>query len=252
MSKIVREIECSNCGAPLDFEPGETVVTCKYCGFTCVIETGESFKLQHSMLVSRLDRDAAEKAVFSWMSKGFSKPGDLSKRSEIRRSEQFLLPFWMVPISAKTTYKGVFERLGPSVVKDGKIERKYDWLVLGRQRSEFPTREYRVPLEGKIPFRFDKIPKGAQVLNSEITEAESVERARQEVEDHHRFLAKQDVDKVIEMKTDLEVGEVVYVHAPVWFLAYRYKNSDYQVILDSVTGEVLRGDIPPFEFKLFN
>ncbi|PIX32111.1 hypothetical protein COZ60_00880, partial [Candidatus Bathyarchaeota archaeon CG_4_8_14_3_um_filter_42_8] len=67
------------------------------------------------------------------------------------------LPFWVVSVEVTSNYKGIFERITPSVVKEGKIEKEYDWLVLARKATEFPTREYNVPLEGKIPYDFRKI-----------------------------------------------------------------------------------------------
>ena len=61
------------------------------------------------------------------------------------------LPFWVVDIDAKSTYKGIFERIAPAIVKDGTISKEYEWLVLAREASGFPTREYIVPLGGQNP-----------------------------------------------------------------------------------------------------
>ena len=151
------------------------------------------------------------------------------------------LPFWIVSLSAVSSYKGVFERLGPYVVKEGKIEKRYDWLVLARRAARFPTREYDVPLEGKVPYDFRKIESFAKVLNSEIDRGEAVGIAKQQVESRHQFLAKQDVDKIIEMKTDLSPGDSVYLHAPIWFIVYGYRGERYHVLVDGATGMVVRG-----------
>ena len=87
-------------------------------------------------------------------------------------------------------------------------------------------------------------------MNSEIESDYAVEIAKQEIESLHQFLAKQDVDKVIEMKTDFEVGDAVYLHAPVWFIVYEYKGKRYNLLLDGATGTVIKGDIPPAQFGL--
>jgi len=52
---VVQEIRCSHCDAPLAFNPGEIIVTCRCCGFTGVIETGEPFTLEHCMLLNEYD-----------------------------------------------------------------------------------------------------------------------------------------------------------------------------------------------------
>jgi len=247
---IVQEIRCSNCGAPLPFNPGEIVATCRYCGFTQVIETGRAFELEHSMILNEYKPEQIEELVHNWMRGGFLKPGDLARSSKILEKNLAYLPFWVVSVKATSTYKGVFERLTPPVTKEGKIEKKYDWLVLARKRTEFPTREYEVPLEGKVAYDFRKIERFAKVLNSEVEKEEAVEIARQEIENLHQFLVKQDVDRIVEMRSDLEVGDSVYLHAPIWFITYEYKRERYRVLLDGATGVVIKGDIPSTGFGL--
>jgi len=248
---IVKEINCSHCGAPISFEPGEIIATCKYCGYTVVIETGRAFTLEHSMLLNEYDPTRIEEPVKSWMRGGFLKPPDLAKKSKIMEKTLTYVPFWIVTAEIKSAYKGIFERITPSVVKEGKIEKNYDWLVLARKATEFPTREYDVPLEGKIPYDFTKIEDFAKILNSEIDKNEAVELAKQQIEEHHRYLAQQDVDRIIEMKNEMKIDQTVYLHAPIWFIKYEYKGKAYHLWIDGATGTVIKGDIPSTEFGIF-
>ena len=151
---------------------------------------------------------------------------------------------------AETAYKGIFDWITPPIVKEGKIEKKYDWLVLARKATEFPTREYDLPLEGKIPYDFRKIENFAKIINSEIDKNEAVELAKQEIEGHHRYLAQQDVDRIIEMNSEIEMDQMVYLHAPVWFIKYEYTGKTYQLWMDGANGNVIRGDIPPTGFGM--
>jgi len=247
---IVEEIRCSNCGAPLQYSPGEIVATCQYCGFTQVIETGKAFELEHSMILNEYKPEQIDELVRNWMRGGFLKPGDLARASKIVEKNLTYLPFWVVSVAASSTYKGIFERLTPPVMKEGKIEKKYNWLVLARKAADFPTREYEVPLEGKVPYDFRKIESFAKVLNSEVEKDEAINTARQQIQNLHEFIAKQDVDRVIEMKTDLEIGDAVYLHAPVWFIVYEYRGERYRLLLDGTTGAVIKGDIPSSKFGL--
>lgn len=247
---IVQEIQCSNCGAPLPFNPGEIVATCRYCGFTQVIETGKAFELEHSMVLNKYKPEQIDELVRNWMRGGFLKPGDLARSSRILERNLIYLPFWVVSVKATSTYKGIFERLTPPIAKEGKIEKKYDWLILARKRAEFPTREYDVPLDGKVAYDFRKIERFAKVLNSEIEKGAAVEAAKQQIENLHQFLTKQDVDKIIEIRSDLEIGDSVYLHAPIWFITYEYKGERYRILLDGVTGAAVKGDIPSTKFGL--
>ena len=247
---IVKEIRCSNCGAPIEFEPGEIIATCKYCGYTVIIETGKAFDFEHSMLLNKHDPVQVEEAVRDWMSSGFMKPRNLAK-SNIIEKRLVYLPFWIITVEAITNFKGIFERISPPIVKEGKLKKRYNWLVLARKAAEFPTREYDVPLEGKIPYDFRKIEDFAKVLNSEINQTEAITKARQEIEEFHKFLIKQDVDRIIEAQTEFKMDAAVYLHAPIWFVKYEYNNEKFQIILDGATGTIIKGDIPPVDFGLF-
>jgi hypothetical protein len=245
---VAQNIQCSHCGAPVEFKPGELIATCQYCGFTTVIETGAPFKFEHSLLLNKYDLAQADESIKGWMRSGFMKPSDLARKSKILEKNLVYLPFWVVSVEAKTSYKGVFERISPPIVKEGKIQKEYNWLVLAREAAGFPTREYDVPLEGKIPYDFRKIEGFAKVLNSEMDREEALELTKQQIEAHHRYLLTQDVDKIIEIYTELNVKQAVYFHAPVWFVKYEYKGKTYQLILDGAAGMPLKGDIPSSKF----
>jgi DNA-directed RNA polymerase subunit RPC12/RpoP len=248
---IAQEIRCSHCGAPVEFHPGELVATCKYCGFTTVIETGQAFTFEHSLLLNKFDETQIETPIRSWMVSGFMKPGDLARKSKISEKQLVYLPFWVVSVVANSKYKGIFERIAPAVVKEGTIEKEYNWLVLAREATEFPTREYDVPLEGKIPYDFRKIEGFAKILNSEIERDEALELAKQQIEANHRFLLKQDVDKIVDMSTEFDVKQMVYLHAPIWFIKYDYRGQSYQLLIDGATGMVVKADIPQRGFGIF-
>ena len=245
---VAQEIRCSHCGAPVEFKPGEIIATCKYCGFTTVIETGQAFNFEHSLLLNNYGAAQTENLVRDWMRSGFLKPGDLAKKSKITEENLVYLPFWVASVEATTKYKGIFERISPPIVKEGEIQKEYNWLVLAREAAGFPTREYDVPLAGKIPYDFRKIEGFAKVLNSEMDKDEALEIAKQQIEAHHRFLLQQDIDKIIETSTTVNLKQMVYLHAPIWFIKYEYKGNIYQLIIDGSTGNALKGDMPSTKF----
>jgi len=248
MAVVAQNIRCSHCGAPVEFKPGELVATCKYCGFTTVIETGQAFNFEHSVLINSYTPEQIEGLVRDWMRSGFMKPGNLSKKSKITEKNLVYLPFWVVTVETTTKYKGIFERISPAIVKEGQIQREYNWLVLARDAAGFPTREYDVPLAGKVPYDFRKIEGFAKLLNSEMERDQALELARQQIDGHHRFLLQQDIDRIVEAQTSVDLKQMVYLHAPVWFIKYEYKGNNYQMIVDGAKGMVLKGDIPSAKF----
>jgi hypothetical protein len=247
---VTSQINCSHCGAPLPVQPGEILVTCNYCGFTSVIETGKAFEFEHSLILNTVEVTQVFALARNWMSNSFIAPKDTAKKSTLVEQNLVYLPFWVVTADAKTHYMGVFERISPAVEKEGDISDRYDWLVLARKKTDFPTRAYHLSLSGKIPFEATKVERGAKVLNSEMSSDEAVSQARDEIENLHEYLAKQKIDKVVDIKTEWNIAETVYLHSPIWFVTYGYKNSRYQVLLDGSSGEVIKGDLPNEEFKL--
>src|SRR5437773_11952420 len=250
MSQIVSEIKCPNCGAQLNLSPGELVATCRYCGYTSVVGANAPFQLEHSLIVNKLDNTRITQALQEWMRSGFMKPGDLAKKSRITMLELRYLPFWLVPLTATSTYEGVLERISSPTQRKGTIENNYDWLVLGRKAAEFPTRDYKVPAEGKIPFDFTKIESKSNFLNSELDSSEAIAHAKDEVEENQRFLLKQEVDQVTRFDTTFNVDKPTYLHAPLWFVQYEYKGKSYNAIIDGSNGTVIRADIPQTDFKM--
>ena len=245
---IAQNISCSHCGAPVEFKPGEIIATCKYCGFITVIQTGQAFTFEHSLLLNNYNPDQIEGLVRDWMRSGFMKPSDLAKKSKLTEKNLTYLPFWVVSLEATTKYKGIFERISPPIVKEGQIKKEYNWLVLARGAAGFPTREYDVPLTGKIPYDFRKIEGFAKLLNSEIQRDQAMDLAKQQIDTHHRFLLQQDVDRIVEADTVVELKQMVYLHAPIWFIKYEYKGNSYQLLVDGATGMVLKGEIPSVKF----
>jgi hypothetical protein len=247
---VTSEINCSHCGAPLPVEPGEIIVTCRYCGFTSVIETGKAFEFEHSLILNAAQSAQVPGLLRNWMNASFMAPKDASKKSVIGEQNLVYLPFWVISVEATSHYKGVFERIAPPSEKEGDMTDRYDWLVLARRKSDFPTRAYHISLNGKIPFEATIIEAGAKVLNSEMDSAEAVQQAHDEIENLHEYLAKDNVDRILEIKTELNVSGTYYLHSPVWFLTYEYKNSRFQVLLDGASGEVIKGDLPNQDFRL--
>src|SRR5207237_1932249 len=117
--------------------------TCRYRGYTSVMRANAPFQLQHSLIVNNLNNTRVTQDLQDWMRSGFMKPGDLAKKSKLTMLELRYLPFWLVPLTATSTYDGMLERISPAIIRKGTIQNEYDGLVLGRKAAEFPTRDYR-------------------------------------------------------------------------------------------------------------
>lgn len=248
---IARDVKCENCGAPLSLKAGEVVITCEYCGTAFNVASGKDFFLDHSMIPSNVDQEKVIRIVKKWMGSGSLKPSNMVQRSTIKNSEMTFLPFYIVHANITTKYIGMFTRTGKEEKREGSLHREYYWKVLGRRGTGFPTKEYEIPLSGKENFNLSKIPGYAKYLNAEFDQKDAEDIARGEMMDHQRFLLSNQLDRFKKIKHDLEIEDIEFVHAPVWKIDFEYNRTDYQILLDSTTGEVIRGDIPPPDTSVF-
>jgi len=249
MPEILQELSCPDCGAPLKAQAGEAIVTCGYCGSDVNMAVGSKYFLRHSIIPPKIGPDAVDEVIRGWMGRGFLKPGDLARKYKVLSKELQVIPLFIVHAVAKTDYEGAMTRTGEHIPKKGVLEKEYYWKVLGRRASDFPTREYTVPLAAKTAFSIAALTPGARFLNSEMGEDEAQTIAKQEMENHHRFLLSREMDIVSKMDTRVDVRDTEFLHVSAWFVSYQYHGKVYNLILDGATGEDIKAEIPQPEAK---
>lgn len=104
----ITELKCPGCGAPIKPEFGEMVITCEYCGASISLGQGGWRGVQtHTMLPLKIaDRDSALNVVKNIMDRGLLRR-HLEEESEVEDCSLALVPYWIVPVSARTTYTAV-------------------------------------------------------------------------------------------------------------------------------------------------
>src|SRR5437667_5966662 len=137
--------------------------------------------------------DVAVRAIQGWMEGSVRKTDDLLKTSRITSPDCTYLPFYVFEVDATTAYAGVLTRTGTNERRSGTLRRDYFWKVLGRRGSDFPTREYKLPLASKVPFDTAGMVRDSRFLNAEFDEEEAERLVREEVEAHERELLKDPV-----------------------------------------------------------
>ncbi len=93
MSAVAQEIRCSHCGAPVEFKPGEIIATCKYCGFTTVIETGQAFTFEHSLILNKFDQKSIDEPIHDWMRGGFLNQATSPRNQKLLQKNWFICRF---------------------------------------------------------------------------------------------------------------------------------------------------------------
>ncbi|HUT99957.1 MAG TPA: hypothetical protein VM425_00805 [Myxococcota bacterium] len=145
-----KEIGCTNCGAPIEYVEGESVLTCAYCGSSSMLAGFDKIvKVEaHYVLPARLSKQEIRNGVVEWMNKGWLKAADLADKASFSKFDGIVLPFWVVKAKAQTFWSGKNKRTRTTGSGDnrrsetywepvsGDFAEDYNWSVYARENPE--------------------------------------------------------------------------------------------------------------------
>lgn len=102
------QLKCPSCGAPITPKFGEMLITCEYCG-SSVSLGNEGWKSvnKHTMLPVKLQQqDQVLKVIHDMMDRGLLHR-HLQESSNLEEMNLALVPYWLVPVSARTALVAV-------------------------------------------------------------------------------------------------------------------------------------------------
>ncbi len=104
----VTEMKCPGCGAPIKPQFGEMVVTCDYCGSSISLSAdGWRGVDKHTMLPLKYGtKESALSLLGSIMDRGLLRK-HLQEESVNEEMTLSVVPYWIVPVSARTSYTAV-------------------------------------------------------------------------------------------------------------------------------------------------
>jgi LSD1 subclass zinc finger protein len=139
-----RELACQNCGAPLAYLEGESVITCPYCGTTTMLAGYDNIvKIDsHSMLPMEVNENDAISALITWLSKGFHRSKSYKDSAKVESAKGMMLPYWIVKSSASTAWQGKKKRTRTVGTGDKKKTETWWEPVSGRFSEDFTWPEY--------------------------------------------------------------------------------------------------------------
>jgi len=101
-------LKCASCGAPISPKFGEMIITCEYCGSSVSLgNDGWKSINKHTMLPLKISgQDQALKLAHDLMDKGLLHR-HLQESSTLEEMNLALVPYWLVPVSARTSLVAV-------------------------------------------------------------------------------------------------------------------------------------------------
>jgi len=261
-----RVLQCPNCAAQVEFDPGNHAAECPFCATPVVTDTGTNRHIKpRGVLPFALDERTARDAMTDWLGKLWFAPNGLQDYARKGRKLQGIyVPYWTFDADTKSTYRGergtVYYET-KTVMRDGKREQvrvaKVRWRgVSGRVARFFDDvlvlasralpKQYTDGLE---PWDLSALePYRPEFLAGFRAEAYTVSLDDGFVE------ARQHMDKIITRDVRFDIGgdrqrihdiqtqvsDVTFKHIllPVWMAAYKYRGKSYRFVVNGRTGRV--------------
>ena len=266
-----RVLQCTNCGAQVEFDPATHAAECPFCASPVVTDTGTNRHIKpRGVLPFVFDEKQARQAMTDWLGRLWFAPNGLQDYARKgRRMEGIYVPYWTFDADTKSAYQGergtvYYETV--TVVRDGK-----------RVQQQVPKVRWR-PVRGRVARFFDDVlvlasrslpksytdalqpwdlsaltPYQPEFLAGFRAEAYTVQLqdGYAEARDHMARVIERDVrfdiggdrQRIHDIRT--EVRDVTFKHIllPVWLAAYKYRGQTYRFVVNGQTGRV-QGERP--------
>ena len=272
-----RVLNCTNCGAQVEFDADTHSTECPFCATPVVTDTGTHRHIKpRGLLPFALEEGAARKAMTDWLGRLWFAPGGLQEYARKgRRMNGIYVPYWTFDADTKSKYRGergtvyyvtkTVTRNGKKVqvreqrvrwrAKSGRVARFFDDVLVLASKS-LPKRY----TEGLEPWDLSALePYRPEFLAGFRAEGYTVELPQ------GYYQARAHMDRVIQRDVRFDIGgdrqrihdidttvkDVTFKHIllPVWLAAYKYRGKTYRFVVNGRTGRV-QGERPWSAWKI--
>jgi ribosomal protein S27E len=277
LSQTALEVNCDDCGANITFEPPQVSGSCPFCAAKIVAQPkiADPSIAPEGIIPFTIGRQQAKQSLQKWLKGDWFAPGDLQKLAQTEKIQGVYLPFWTYDAQTTNHYRG--ERGDYYYVTETYTETNSE----GKQETK--TRQVRhtrwSSASGVVHCTFDDLlisatklvnkdrlqalepwhlkeslrayePSylaGFEAQRAQVSLEEGFESAKIMMSPRIDSAVKSDIggdeQRINSISTDYHHITFKHLFLPVWITSYRYKNKQYQVMINARTGEV-QGDRP--------
>ena len=258
-----RVLNCTNCGAQVEFDAAVHSAECPFCATPVVTDTGTHRHIKpQGVLPFRLREDDAKEAFTKWLKGLWFAPNGL--RNYARRDNRFngiYVPYWGFDADTDSRYtgeRGTYYYTGSGRNRrrrirwtrvSGRVARRFDNLLVMAAQS-LPRRYVRA-LE---PWHMGEVePYNPQFISGFRAEGYTVElkpgwqiaveRMDEMIRSDVRRSIGGDQQRIHTVDTAHSNERFRHLLLPLWVAAYRYRDKSYRFVVNAQTGRV-RGERP--------
>lgn len=233
-------LTCPNCNGIVVVPEGMRVVQCPYCQIHSFVQ-GER-GVRRWQVKRKTERPEAMTVVRSFFS-GINRAQDLKQKANITELFLVYLPYWRVQALVAGWMLGRVKKNKDSTrpVEVG-ISEEMSWNDAAVEVAEFGVHQITVSRQDLLPYNQDELQAEGMVFDP----SESPTDALAEAEQHfiHRGRSKRSLSSKFFEKFHILHPQLALVYYPLWIARYEYRQRNYQVVVDGVTGKLLYGKAP--------
>jgi DNA-directed RNA polymerase subunit RPC12/RpoP len=269
-NKNMKIYHCQSCGAELLADEYTSATICSFCGNPSLVEDRLSGDFKPETVIPfKISKEQAVKIYKNWVKKGPLTPSELSTQSTIEKISGLYAPFWLYDYAGEARMTANAQRVRTQRRGDTEYTYTDHFHVYRDVTAEFEKipadASEKMPddaMDKLEPFNYDEIePFAMPYLSGFLSErynysAKDMEsRARTRADDYITNLARNTIKgytTVQVLNNDISMDNVhnEYALFPVWMLNCRYKNKDFQFMLNGQTGKIV-ADRPISKGKAF-
>ncbi|MFW5878919.1 MAG: zinc ribbon domain-containing protein [Myxococcota bacterium] len=265
--RAVKRVRCENCGATVDFDPGNVTARCAFCSASTVAIVEEESRVwrPESLLPFTITREEALAAYRKWLGSLWFRPSDLKKQAKVSELAGVYLPYWTFDAQADswwTAEAGYYYYVTVSYRDSNgnsrtRQERKVRWEpASGRHYDEYrdvpiyasqglPVSMCRAiepyPWENLTPYDpryLSGFAAEEYVIDAREGWLHGQERMREWERERCAKLVPGDTQRNLRVSTNFSDAKFKHVLLPVWVAAYQYKDEPYRFLVNGQTGKV--------------
>ncbi|MCG7850523.1 MAG: hypothetical protein MIO93_15300 [ANME-2 cluster archaeon] len=256
--EVIKGLMCPGCGGTVELQEGQNVLKCPYCD-TSLLVMGDEGVLQYHVS-SKIERDKVKESATKWFGK-LDKDRKLKKQAEFTDIFLIHIPFWRslgkvcgwifgnkIHRDTHRDNKGNTHTTTRKEPVERMIMQDYLWNKAACDVSEFGVEDVdESGIRGNLePFDFYTVEKQGMVFEPTFSRTDSMKESDEWMVKKARNSV--DVDEVIFQKLNLIGRKLSVVYYPLWVLRYRFKDRNYQVVVDGLHGKLLYGRAPGSTF----
>lgn len=252
--EVIKGLMCPGCGGTVELKEGHNVLKCGYCETSLLVMGNEGVVQYH--VKSKVPHDDAKAVVKNWFGK-FDK--DRKLKAEAQFTEIFLIhiPFWRslgqvcgwifgnkIYHETHRDSRGNMRTTTRKEPVERMVMRDYVWNKAACDVSEFGVEEVdNSGISGNLaPFDFSAVEKQGMVFEPTFSRTDAnLESEKWMLDQAKRSV---DVDEVLFQKLHSIGKKLSVVYYPLWIIRYKFKERNYQVVVDGLSNQLLYGRAP--------